>query len=125
MLDLVTGGAGFIGSHLVDRLLAEGRSVRVLDNFVVGRRSNLDQHAGNSVLEIMECDIADKAAVMAACAGVQRIFHLAARADVVPSIQEPEAYFRANVDGTFAVLEAARRFAVRRIVYVASSSCYG
>jgi UDP-glucose 4-epimerase len=125
MLDLVTGGAGFIGSHLVDRLLAEGHSVRVLDNFVVGRRSNLDRHAGNPALEIIECDIADKAAVMAACAGVQRIFHLAARADVVPSIQEPEAYFRANVDGTFAVLEGARAHAVKRVVYVASSSCYG
>ncbi len=125
MLDLVTGGAGFIGSHLVDRLLAEGRRVRVLDNFVVGRRSNLDQHAGNPALEIIECDIADKAAVVAACVDVQRIFHLAARADVVPSIQEPEAYFRANVDGTFAMLEGARTHAVKRVVYVASSSCYG
>ncbi len=125
MLDLVTGGAGFIGSHLVDRLLAEGRCVRVLDNFVVGRRSNLDQHAGNPALEIIECNIADKAAVVAACVDVQRIFHLAARADVVPSIQEPEAYFRANVDGTFAMLEGARTHAVKRVVYVASSSCYG
>ncbi len=125
MLDLVTGGAGFIGSHLVDRLLAEGRCVRVLDNFVVGRRSNLDQHAGNPALEIIECNIADKAAVVAACVDVQRIFHLAARADVVPSIQEPEAYFRANVDGTFAMLEGARIHAVKRVVYVASSSCYG
>jgi len=125
MLDLVTGGGGFIGSHLVDRLLAEGRSVRVLDNFVVGRRANLDQHVANPALEIVECDVADKAAVMAACAGVDRVFHLAARADVVPSIQEPEAYFRANVDGTFAVLEGARAHGIRRIVYVASSSCYG
>src|SRR5947207_723637 len=125
MLDLVTGGAGFIGSHLVDRLLDEGRRVRVLDNFVVGRRSNLDQHAGNPALEVIEGDIADKSMVMGACAGVQRIFHLAARADVVPSIQEPEAYFRANVDGTFAVLEGARAHGVKRLVYVASSSCYG
>ncbi len=125
MQDLVTGGAGFIGSHLVDRLLAEGRRVRVLDNFVVGRRTNLDQHAGNAALEIIECDVADKPTVMASCAGVERIFHLAARADVVPSIQEPEAYFRANVDGTFAVLESARAHGVKRIVYVASSSCYG
>src|SRR6266849_498524 len=125
MLNLVTGGAGFIGSHLVDRLLAEGHRIRVLDNFVVGRRTNLDQHAGNPSLEIIECDIGDKTSVMAACAGVERIFHLAARADVVPSIQDPEAYFRANVDGTFAVMEAARRQAVRRVVNVASSSCYG
>lgn len=125
MLDLVTGGAGFIGSHMVDRLLSEGRQVRVLDNFVVGRRANLAQHAGNPALEVIEGDVADKAAVMDACVGVERIFHLAARADVVPSIQEPEAYFRANVDGTFAVLEGARAQNVRRLVYVASSSCYG
>jgi UDP-glucose 4-epimerase len=125
MLDLVTGGAGFIGSHLVDRLLREGRKVRVLDSFIVGKRSNLAQHASNPALEIIECDVADAAAVMAACAGVDRVFHLAARADVVPSIQEPEAYFRANVDGTFAVLEAARAHKVSRLVYVASSSCYG
>jgi UDP-glucose 4-epimerase len=125
MLDLVTGGAGFIGSHLVDRLLGEGRKVRIIDSFVVGKRSNLDQHAGNSALEIVECDVADAAAVMAACVGVDRVFHLAARADVVPSMQQPDAYFRANVDGTFAVLEAARAHRVRRLVYVASSSCYG
>src|SRR4051812_1775002 len=108
MLDLVTGGAGFIGSHLVDRLLVEGRRVRVLDNFAVGRRANLDQHAGNPSVEIIECDVADKPTVTDACAGVERIFHLAARADVVPSMQDPEDYFRANVDGTFAVLEGAR-----------------
>jgi UDP-glucose 4-epimerase len=125
MLDLVTGGAGFIGSHLVDRLLSEGRRLRVLDNFVVGRRTNLGQHSRNPALEVIEGDVADKAAVMDVCVGVDRIFHLAARADVVPSIQEPEAYFRANVDGTFAVLEGARAHKVQRLVYVASSSCYG
>jgi UDP-glucose 4-epimerase len=124
-IDLVTGGAGFIGSHLVDRLLAQGRSVRVLDNFVVGRRVNLKQHDGNPGLQVVEADVADRAAVMAVTTGVERIFHLAARADIVPSIQEPEAYFRSNVDGTFCMLEAARRQAVKRFVYVASSSCYG
>ena len=123
--DLVTGGAGFIGSHLVDRLIAEGRDVRVFDNFAIGRRSNLQQHEGDRRLEIVEGDVADKAAVAAAVADVERVFHLAARADIVPSIQEPEAYFQANVDGTFAVLEAARRQQVQRLVYVASSSCYG
>jgi len=123
--DLVTGGAGFIGSHLVDRLIAEGRRVRVLDSFVIGRRVNLKQHAGNPALEIVEADVADAKAVESACCDVSRIFHLAARADIVPSIQEPEAYFRANVDGTFIMLEAGRRHAVERLVYVASSSCYG
>jgi UDP-glucose 4-epimerase len=110
---------------LVDRLLAAGRRVRVLDNFVVGRRSNLRQHQGDPNLAIVEADVSDKDAVMDACAGVERVFHLAARADIVPSIQHPEAYFRANVDGTFAVLEAARAHEVRRLIYVASSSCYG
>jgi UDP-glucose 4-epimerase len=123
--DVVTGGAGFIGSHLVDRLIADGRRVRVLDNFAVGRRSNLQQHAAEPRLDVIEADVADMRAVDAACAGAERIFHLAARADIVPSIQRPEDYFRANVDGTFAVLEAARRHGVKRFVYTASSSCYG
>ena len=102
-----------------------GRSVRVLDSFVVGRKANLDAHRDDPRLEIVEADIADRAAVDTVCAGADRIFHLAARADIVPSIQLPEAYFRANVDGTFNVLEAARQHRVRRLVYVASSSCYG
>ncbi len=125
MVDLVTGGAGFIGSHLVDRLLAEGRTVRVIDNFAVGRRANLAHHEGNKALEVIELDVADKRRVVEACEGVERIYHLAARADVVPSIQEPDAYYRANVDGTFSVLEGARKHGVKRMVYVASSSCYG
>jgi UDP-glucose 4-epimerase len=124
-IDLVTGGAGFIGSHLVDRLLAEGRQVRAFDSFVVGRRANLQQHESNPRFAVIEGDVADSAAVMAAAEGAERVFHLAARADVVPSIQQPEAYFRSNVDGTFAVVEAARRHGVKRCVYVASSSCYG
>lgn len=99
--------------------------MRAFDSFVVGRRANLKQHSGNSRLEIVEGDVADGAAIAAAAAGADRIFHLAARAEIVPSIQEPEAYFRANVDGTFCVIEAARRHGVKRLVYVASSSCYG
>lgn len=124
-VDLVTGGGGFIGSHLVDQLIAHGRTVRVLDNFAIGRRANLKQHDGNPRLQVIEADVADMASVSKACEGVDRIFHLAARADIVPSIQQPEAYFRANVDGTFAVLEASRRHRCRRLVYAASSSCYG
>lgn len=124
-LDLVTGGAGFIGSHLVDRLINDGRRVRVIDNFIVGRRANLAQHESDPRLEIVEGDIADIKTALRATEGVERVFHLAARADIVPSIREPEAYFRANVDGTFAMLEAARRNQIARFVYVASSSCYG
>jgi UDP-glucose 4-epimerase len=125
MLNLVTGGAGFIGSHLADRLLADGERVRVLDNFAVGRRANLEHHAGNPRLEIIEGDAANPASAASACAGADRVFHLAARADIVPSIEEPVAYFRANVEGTLCVLEGARRAGVRRFVYTASSSCYG
>jgi UDP-glucose 4-epimerase len=124
-IDLVTGGAGFIGSHLVDALIARGRKVRVADNFASGHRRNLAQHAGNAALEFVETDVADAAAMLDAARGVERVFHLAALADIVPSIQKPEAYFRANVDGTFAVLQAARAANIRRFVYVASSSCYG
>ena len=111
----MTGGAGFIGSHLVDRLIDEGRRVRVLDNFVVGRRANLQQHEGNREARDRSRLTLPIAAVAAAVPGAERVFHLAARADIVPSIQEPEAYFRANVDGTFAVLEAARRHGVKRL----------
>jgi UDP-glucose 4-epimerase len=99
--------------------------VRVVDDFSVGRKANLEQHRDERRLEVIATDVADGEAVNAACEGADRIFHLAARADVVPSIQMPQAYFRANVDGTFSVLEAARRHRVRRFVYVASSSCYG
>src|SRR5208282_2280579 len=119
VLDVVTGGAGFIGSHLVDRLLAEGRSVRVVDNFWTGRRTNLAQHTESGRLELVEGDVADPALMQSICAGADRVFHLAACADIVPSIQQPTAYFRANVDGTFAVLEAVRAHRVRRMVYVA------
>jgi UDP-glucose 4-epimerase len=124
-IDLVTGGAGFIGSHLVDALIESGRRVRAVDNFASGHRRNLDQHASNDALDILEADVADGAAMLQAMQGVERVFHLAALADIVPSIVKPEAYFRSNVDGTFAVLQAARAANVKRFVYVASSSCYG
>jgi UDP-glucose 4-epimerase len=124
-LDIVTGGGGFIGSHLVDALMALGRRVRVVDNFAVGRRSNLAQYEGNPRFQLIEADVADGTAMRAAIRGADRVFHLAALADIVPSIQNPEGYFRANVDGTFSVLEAARAAEVRRFVYAASSSCYG
>jgi UDP-glucose 4-epimerase len=123
--DLVTGGAGFIGSHLVDALVARGRKVRALDNLSVGRAANLAQHRGNPDVELWGGDVADQATVLRAMEGAERVFHLAALADIVPSIENPHGYFRANVDGTFAVLEAARAHRVQRLVYVASSSCYG
>jgi UDP-glucose 4-epimerase len=123
--DVVTGGAGFIGSHLAEELLRQGRRVRVIDDLSVGRLDNVSQHRGNPNFEVVIADVADAPAMLRLLAGAERVFHLAARADIVPSIQEPNAYFRANVDGTFAVLEAARTHGVRRLVYSASSSCYG
>ena len=124
-IDVVTGGAGFIGSHLVDRLLAEGRSVRVIDNFASGGPQNLVQHEGNAALDVRQLDIRDAAAVREAVAGSERVFHLAALADIVPSIQAPRDYFDTNVGGTFNVLEAARGAQAQRFVYIASGSSYG
>lgn len=122
---LVTGGAGFIGSHLTDRLLDDGHNVLVIDNFVCGHRDNLAQHAGNDHLSVHEHDIADAQTIAPLFAGVDWVFHLAAMADIVPSIQNPGVYHRANVDGTLSVLEGARMAGVKRFVYAASSSCYG
>lgn len=125
MFDIVTGGGGFIGSHLVDRLIGEGRTVKVIDNFSVGRRKNLEQHAGNPRCIVVEGDVADETLIEKEFKGAERVFHLAARADIVPSIQEPKEYFRSNVDGTFVTLQAAHKHQVKRFVYIASSSCYG
>jgi UDP-glucose 4-epimerase len=125
VFDLVTGGAGFIGSHLVDRLVSEGRKVRVIDNFSNGSPRNLAQYAGDSKVEVVIADVADAASLKGLFSGAERVFHLAALADIVPSIQRPRAYFEANVDGTFNVLEQASAAHVRRLVYAASSSCYG
>jgi UDP-glucose 4-epimerase len=125
MLDLVTGGAGFIGSHLTDRLLALGRTVRVVDNMAVGNPRNLQQHKDNPRLEFRVADVADPVAMAEAMKGAERVFHLAALADIVPSIQNPEGYFHSNVVGTFVTLQAARAAGIKRFVYVASSSCYG
>jgi UDP-glucose 4-epimerase len=123
--DVVTGGAGFIGSHLVEALLDAGRSVRLVDNFVCGHRRNLEAVLAHDRLEIVEADVRDTNAMHAAFRGADRVFHLAALADIVPSVQSPEAYFRTNVDGTFAVMEAARVNNIRKVIYAASSSCYG
>ncbi len=122
---LVTGAAGFIGSHLVDRLLADGHEVVALDNFSTGRPENLQHHAANSRLVIHRADVSQHEAIAPHFAGVHSVFHLAALADIVPSVQNPLVYHRANVDGTAAVLEAARLASVKRFVYAASSSCYG
>ncbi len=120
---LVTGGGGFIGSHISEALLRRGDTVRVLDNFLTGRRENLAHLAGS--IELIEGDIRDAATLRRACAGVHVVFHEAAIPSVPRSVREPEINHEVNVDGTFNVLMAARDAGVRRVVYAASSSAYG
>jgi len=122
---LVTGGAGFIGSHLVERLLADGCRVRVVDNFATGRQENLAGFRTHPDLQVEQVDVADFPRLRPLMDGVDWVFHLAGLADIVPSIQNPLAYHRTNVDGTMAVAEAARLAGVGRVVYAASSTCYG
>lgn len=125
MRALVTGGCGFIGSHIVDRLIGEGFDVAVIDNLSTGRLLNLEHHKGNQRLAIHIADIADHEKILPFFEGVDQVYHLAALADIVPSIERPLEYHRANVDGTISVLECCRKRNVKRIVYAASSSCYG
>ncbi len=122
---LVTGGAGFIGSHLTERLLADGHSVTVLDNFSNGRIENLTHLKENTALHVERVDVSSYESIAPFFDGVDWVFHLAALADIVPSIVEPLTYFRSNVDGTANVLEASRKAGVKRFVYTASGSCYG
>ena len=122
---LVTGGAGFIGSHLIERLLNDGHEVVALDNLSVGRESNVKSCRDHPRFQFHIKDVGLRENIESFFSGIDWVFHLAARADVVPSIVEPYEYHRSNVDGTIAVLEASRRAGVKRFVYTASSSCYG
>jgi UDP-glucose 4-epimerase len=122
-LCLVTGGAGFIGSHLVEGLTARGWRVRVLDDFSTGQRGNLE-HV-QPAPEIIHGDVAEASAVEHAVAGASVVFHLAALASVQRSVEKPMDTHRVCADGTLAVLDAARRAGVRRVVYAGSSSAYG
>ena len=120
---VVTGGAGFIGSHLVDVLVEGGHEVVILDNLSTGRLINI-KHIRDHI-KLIECDIGVAGDWSAEFNRVDHVFHLAALADIVPSIQEPDAYFRANVDGTYNVLRASQKAGAKRFLYVASSSSYG
>jgi UDP-glucose 4-epimerase len=119
---LITGGAGFIGSHLVEQLLATGNSVRVLDNLSTGKRANLPTHAQ---LEFILGDIRDRNLVLDAVRGVQAIVHLAAVASVQASVDDPTGTHETNFDGTLHLLEAARQEQVRRFLYASSAAVYG
>ena len=122
---LITGGAGFIGSHLVRGWLAEGARVRVLDNFLTGRRENLADVEGQAGLTIIEGDVRDAAAVETAMKGVRWVQHQAAMPSVPRSVAEPHLSLSIGVTGTLNILEAARRLGVERVVYASSSSIYG
>jgi len=125
LTSIVTGGAGFIGSHLVDLLLEQGHIVRVIDNLSGGHEQNLEHQSTNPNLSCSWQDIRSIDKKSSVFANADLCFHLAGIGDIVPSIENPGEYMDVNVQGTVRTLEAARFANVRRFVYAASSSCYG
>jgi UDP-glucose 4-epimerase len=124
-LAVVTGGAGFIGSHMVDLSIERGFRVHIIDNLVGGRAANLVHHKSNSDVVLDERDIRALAPDDKLFTDARFVFHFAGIGDIVPSIEQPSEYMSANVQGTVHVLEASRHAGVRKVVYAASSSCYG
>jgi len=122
---LVTGGCGFIGSHLAELLLSQGHEVVILDNLACGRKANIASFETHPNLRVVIADIVDREQLALAFIGVDWVFHLAGIADIVPSIERPDAYFQNNVVGTLNVLQCARDASVKRLVYASSSSSYG
>ena len=122
---VVTGGAGFIGSHMVDLLAGRGFAVRAIDNLSGGRAANLDAHRNDPDVVLDERDILSLEPNDALFRGAKYVFHFAGIGDIVPSMENPAAYMATNVQGTVHVLEAARAAKVEKLVYAASSSCYG
>lgn len=122
---LVTGGAGFIGSHVAEKLIEQGYPVSIIDNFASGSMHNLQHIEKHKNLQIFDLDIRDRQSLQSAFKDVACVIHLAGIADIVPSIENPVDYFETNVTGTLNVLECARACGAPRIVYAASSSCYG
>jgi UDP-glucose 4-epimerase len=125
MRTLITGGAGFIGSHLAELLIARDHEVMVVDNLSSGRRDNLKSIVDHARFRFANADIRDHVALQPSFEGMDWVFHLAGLADIVPSIEMPAQYYSTNVTGTFNVLECARRCRVKRFLYAASSSSYG
>ena len=120
---LVTGGAGFIGSHLATRLADLGHAVRVLDNFSAGRRENLAHLSGR--IELIEGDLRDPEECVRACEGIDFVFHEAAIGSVPKSVEDPQPSHDSNIDGTFNLLRASVQRRIRRFIYAGSSSAYG
>ena len=121
---IITGGAGFIGSNLTDHLVRIGHKVVVLDNFVSGKKSNISHHSKKKV-KIVKIDISNSEKLSKYFKGADYVFHLAALAQIIPSIKNPKKYFKNNVNGTLNVLEAAKKEKIKKFIYAASSSCYG
>jgi len=122
---LVTGGAGFIGSHLADLLIKTGYEVVVIDNLSNGRMSNINHLLEHENFKFYELDIINLDDIKPIFKNIDWVFHMAGMADIVPSIENPKKYYDCNVTGTFNVLEASRELGVKKIVYAASSSSYG
>lgn len=122
---VVTGGAGFIGSHLVERLLTDGHVVIVLDTLPVNTRAWSLSTKERRRFRWYECDLTNRRGLSVYFRGIDWVFHLSGRSDIVPSITDPVSYHAANVTATVNVLEASRKTGVKRFIYAASSSCYG
>ena len=122
---LITGGAGFIGSHLAEKLIYDGHKVFVIDNLSTGRISNLKKIKNYKKIKFVKADISKKGNWIKNFKNIDCVFHLAALADIVPSINFPEKYFKSNVEGSLNVMQACRKFNVKTLIYSASSSCYG
>lgn len=121
---LITGGAGFIGSNLTDHLVKAGHKVTILDNFVSGKRSNLSHHSKQNI-KIIKIDISKSKNLNRYFKNIDYVFHLAGLAEIIPSIKNPKKYFINNVLGTLNVIEAAKKTKIKKLIYAASSSCYG
>jgi UDP-glucose 4-epimerase len=125
MKALITGGAGFIGSHLSDKLIELGHEVVIIDNLANGRMNNIKHLLDNQNFKFYEFDIINLEDIKPTFKDVDWVFHLAGIGDIVPSIENPKNYYDCNVTGTFNVLESSRAARVKKIVYAASSTCYG
>lgn len=120
---IVTGGCGFLGSHLVEKLLLENHSVTIIDNLSTGNLDNISKFKRK--VKLIIADIEDSKKIKKYFKKVDWVFHLAARADIVPSIENPKKYFYSNVVGTFNIIQECRNKKIKKLIYIASSSSYG